>query len=392
MIKLSSSFATKISIWLILARSPFFVFFMALFFIVNNKSFFVFIKNIIPFFLLVVLSVLYSLVQGNEFSYVFGQAKDILLAVVIFLFLVAYSLSKSGGDRFIFDVIKNGFVFIAVAKIIILLYSFYYGVSPVDVIDNISDFWGVEMMTLGVEGSSMTRIQIPIDAAGPLVIFFTLHRILNSNFPLKDVIQFFLLIFSCLLTMSRFFWAESAFFIILCFLINMKSKKHFFLLSVLLVISFVLFFLTPLGETINTILGTRFDALINSSSDSTRVLQIAEINSAIRKSPIFGHGIGYYIPHFIRSDEIKYLYENQTLSMIMSLGGVGAFVLLVMIVVNVFNNSAMRCSTHKNIILTVLFFIFWLLSGSFNPLLFGASGGIVLFFSTRNSYILNDFK
>nr|WP_113867702.1 O-antigen ligase family protein [Brenneria salicis]NMN92133.1 O-antigen ligase-like membrane protein [Brenneria salicis ATCC 15712 = DSM 30166]RBP61123.1 O-antigen ligase-like membrane protein [Brenneria salicis ATCC 15712 = DSM 30166]RLM29819.1 hypothetical protein BHG07_14190 [Brenneria salicis ATCC 15712 = DSM 30166] len=378
----------KFAIYLILARSPFFVFFVALYYFFNKSGFYFFIKKIYLFIFFILLACLYSLVQGNSTGLVLGQAKDILLSLIVLFFLVSFCIVNKNGDYTVYKSLRFGFIFIAVIKILILVFAIATGTNPMDIIRSISEVWGVDMMTLGVEDSNVVRIQIPMDAITPFIIYFCVHEMLNTKVKISNILTLALLLSSVLLTMSRYFWAEAVFLVLLSFLLNGRFKSWLYSSVVVLVISFFIYFMTPLGEVINSILNARMDSMLNSASDMSRTLQINAIFTAIENKPFFGYGIGYYLPNMIRSYDVKYLYENQSLSMIMSLGAIGFLILCGMLLGSFLTPELLSGRLNvSNLIIGLIMFALWMAGGSFNPFLFGASGGIILFFCARYSHI-----
>ncbi|MFE8102964.1 O-antigen ligase family protein [Brenneria goodwinii] len=378
----------KLAIYLILARSPFFVFFVALYYFFNKSAFFAFIKKIYLFILFILIACLYSLIQGNSTRLVLGQAKDILLSLIVLFFLISFCLVNRNGDYTVYKTLKFGLIVIAVIKILILVFAIATGTNPMNIILSISEIWGVDMMTLGVEDSNVVRIQIPMDAITPFVIYFCVHEMLNGKIKISNIATLIILLSSVLLTMSRYFWAETVFLVMFSFLLNARFKSWVYSSIVVLVISSFFYFLTPLGEVINSILNARVDSMINRASDMSRTLQINAILRAIEDKPLWGYGIGYYLPEMIRSYEVKYLYENQSLSMIMSLGVIGFLIFCGMLLFSFLIPELLSGRLGViNLSIGFVMFALWMAGGSFNPFLFGASGGIILFFCARYSHI-----
>lgn len=64
-------------------------------------------------------------------------------------------------------------------------------------------------------------------------------------------------------------------------------------------------------------------------ADSVRTEQIRELVIGIKNAPIWGHGMGSFLPDLIRSEEIPFSYEAEYLSFVYQLGIVGFIILIV---------------------------------------------------------------
>lgn len=330
--------------------------------------------------ILLLIFVLYSLSLGNNQGEVFGQARDIILALTV-AFLLISSVKSTHDNRVCYNTIKLCFIIVALAKILLLLYSIISGVGLSILIKQITEVWGIQMMTLSAEGSSVGRIQIPIDSVVPYFLYFYTKEVFAKKISKFSLIFFMLLCFSMLLTFSRIMWAQTLLFIFLAIAIELKLKTKIKFFIIVALISFVLITLTPFGDTILSIINSRIgsDNNINQASDIERLIQNNGIWHEISKSPLFGNGLGYYIPTLLRSSDVKYLYESQGLSMIMTLGYFGVAVFLILIIVNVIVlNNLDRFPWGS-----FFFLSFWIFCGCYNPYLFGASGGLILYFTSE---------
>ncbi|MCK4182740.1 hypothetical protein J4541_23195, partial [Klebsiella pneumoniae] len=59
-------------------------------------------------------------------------------------------------------------------------------------------------------------------------------------------------------------------------------------------------------EYVQSAFSTRFSESTTTSSDLTRVIQLDRIEDKIHLRPILGNGLGYYIPDYLRSYDMKY--------------------------------------------------------------------------------------
>lgn len=343
------------------------------------------IVETLPFVLFICLAMMYSFNKGNDLSNVIGQARDIFLAVVVSIFLVSASLLSEDNRMLIYRTLKYCFVYIAFAKIFILLFSVFTGIPMSDIISWLRDAWNIQMMSLGVEDTFLARLQIPLDSAVPFFLYFvTKELILTEGNKAKTIATFILLIISMLLTLSRAFWAETIIIVFLAILIEASVSRVLKITIITAIILSILIVFTPIGDLVFKIIETRFNSDgANVSSDEERIWQNQGLLNAFEQMPILGHGIGYFVPDVIRSYTTPYLYESQSLSMLMTLGVFGSMVLLLLFVAMCARIISLDTSKIRGYFIPLIFLGFWLFSGSVNPLLFGASGGTILFMIAR---------
>ena len=380
-IKVNKNIFLKLTVLLIFLRSPVILLAILTYLIASKKAMVIFLSRMAPFIILMLMFVFYSFALGNNMGDIIGQTRDIILALTVAFFLVA-AAKDIGTNRVCYNVAKVCFVIVAILKIILLSYSILTGTSLLLIIEQIQKIWDIQMMTLGTEGSAVGRIQIPIDSVVPYFLYFYAKEIFETKKSKVGLIFFGLLCFSMLLTYSRLIWAQSALFIFLSILVEMRMRAKVKLIISVLLISLVVIYLTPFGDTITAIVNSRVGGdsnKTNQASDLDRILQNAGLWAEVVKAPVFGHGLGYYIPTLVRSDSNRYLYESQTLSMLMDFGYIGVAIWVIMIV-----GFLIYIDNRRKIPLgSMLFLSFWALSGTYNPYLFGASGGLILYFCSQ---------
>lgn len=371
----------KATVFLIFLRSPMVLLAIATYLLTSKKALVVFLSRIVPFVVLMLICVFYAFAMGNGQAEVVGQSRDIFLALTVAFFLITASKDMRN-NRVCYNSIKVCFIIVAILKVILLAYSIVSGTNLVTLIEAITKVWDIQMMTLGTDDSAVGRIQIPIDSAVPYFLYFYTKEIFESKRTKIGLVLFALLCFSMLLTYSRLMWAQSILFIAISIIVEMKLKAKIKLFFSAFIIGAVVMYLTPLGDTISNIIDARFGSAsdkTNQASDIVRQMQNTALWVQVKSSPLFGHGLGYYIPTFIRSTDTRYLYESQSLSMLMTLGYVGVVVWVVMLM-----GMLIFVENKRTIPLGSLFFLFfWGLCGSYNPYLFGASGGLILYFSSQ---------
>lgn len=393
--KLQRNFFIRSTIYLLALRNPLIIITILLYIFTGKYHPKKFLSHILPFLLMLLPFIFYSLVMGNDISNIFGQAKDILLCIVVFCFLLVTSESSDRNNEVVYRALKRCFVTIATLKVLIILYTAKTGIPVSDVIDWIRDKWNIQMMSLGVQDSIIFRLQIPLDSSVPFFIYFTMKEFVkDSQNKKKNALTVLMLIISMLLTLSRAFWAETVLFMMMFFLLETSVSSKVKVIFTTMISASIIFFLTPVGTIVSNIFDSRFGSSnsANSASDAERVWQNNALIRAFLENPVFGHGLGYYIPDAIRSQTTKYLYESQTLSMLMDLGVAGCSVFLALILFYIFRSVKKDGANITNCSMSLLFFLCWLFSGSVNPLLFGVSGGVMLFMSAKFSTLYTEKK
>ncbi|WP_270487265.1 O-antigen ligase family protein [Klebsiella pneumoniae] len=386
--KLKKTLFIKIFIYLMALRSPLILVSMFCYMAATRDVIKKFIINTLPFGMFLVVAILYSLSNMNSVENVLGESRDILLSVFVAVFLISCSDISDENRKLIYRTLKATFVFIAIMKVLILIFSVATGVPMPLIISWIRDSWNIQMMSLGVEGTFLARLQIPLDSAVPFFLYFVTKELILVNKNKHRIISaFILLLVSMLLTLSRAFWAETILFVGLAILFEAGVVRAFKIALVSIISTSVLLLLTPLGTLIFKLIDTRFGktSLANSASDLERVWQNQMLYNSFIDSPVFGHGLGYFIPNAMRSVTTPYLYESQSLSMLMTLGVVGTAVLLLLYVFLCIKTIYIDTNGRVKIIVPAVFLIMWIFSGSVNPLLFGASGGVIIFLTAKTS-------
>lgn len=393
MSKIKSSFFIKTTIYLLVLRSPLIIASILCYLLTHKKIFAKFTLSIIPFLIFLVVAALYSMQMNNDMGNISGQGRDILLAIIVALFLIECGRYDIGNRQIIYNSLKICLSLIACGKIFIIVFSVITGISAIDIITWITQVWDINMMKMGVGDTFITRLQIPMDSLVPFMLYFITKDLILGRGGFKTKIIFTLLAISLALTLSRSFWAQGVLFIGLAVLLEARISKIFKILALSTLIIAIIMFLTPLGDVIFAIIESRLNNQnANAASDLERDYQNNALLNAISTHPLLGHGMGYYIPNVLRSTTTPYLYESQTLSIIMDFGIIGVSILLLIFLSTCISNALNVSSKKrvKNLIMPLICFSIWLLSGSVNPFLFGASGGIIIFFFSRFHYV-DDF-
>ncbi|WP_413481326.1 O-antigen ligase family protein [Serratia proteamaculans] len=393
MSKMKSSFFIKTTIYLLVLRSPLIIVSILFYLFSHKKIFAKFIITIIPFLIFLVAAALYSMQMNNAMANISGQGRDILLAVIVALFLIECGRYDISNREIIYNSLKICLSLIACGKIFIIVFSVITGISSLDIITWITQVWDINMMKMGVGDTFITRLQIPMDSLVPFMLYFITKDMILGRGGKTAKLVFILLVISLALTLSRSFWAQGVLFIALAVLFEAKVSKILKILTFSAIGLGVILFLTPIGDIIFALIDSRLNnQSSNAASDQERAFQNNALLNAISSHPLFGHGMGYYIPNALRSITTPYLYESQTLSIVMDFGIIGVsilfFIFLSTCISNALNVNGKK--RVKNLIMPLVCFSIWLLSGSVNPFLFGASGGIIIFFFSRFHYV-DDF-
>ena len=316
---------------------------------------------------------------------VIGQTRDIFLTITVAALLIS-ACRYNDKEKICYETIRNCFVIISIAKLLMLAYAFLTGVNVTALVKQITEVWGIEMMTMGSDDSFVGRIQIPMDAVTPYFLYFYTKEVIEKRklISLPSMI-FLLLCFSMLLTFSRLMWFQTALFIMAAVFVEASMARIIKISIVGVIVVALLMYFTPLGAVIMSIIDSRINGqTINDASDIERMIQNRGIINEIYDHPLLGQGLGYYIPNLTRSASTKYLYETQSLSIVMVFGMVGVFIFLLLVFWLVMPRERKLYKYFG----PILFIFFWVVCGSFNPFLFGASGGVILYLASR----FNDIK
>lgn len=374
----------KLTVFLLTIRSPLILAAIAFYTIAERGMLKKMMVRISAYAIFIMIAAIYSLNLVNGMEEVIGQSRDILLCIVVFIFLMSASEVQEMNPSVIYNSLKFCLVLVAICKVIAIIYASATGIDPRILIELMNKNFGLGMMTLGVTDSAFFRIQIPLDAMVPIFLYFVVKEAVNKP-GTKIIVSFviIMLVISMLLTLSRVIWAETI--IIMAMALFKESKAAAFAKTTIILTIFlsIVYFFTPIGDSVAQIIDTRFGSQadsLNAGSDIQRVIQNSALYDAFMSSPLLGNGLGHYVPDVIRAQDAKYLYESQTLSMLMDLGIIGCGILMIFIIYTCYT-SALK--DGGGLLMPSIALSFWLLSGSFNPFLFGAAGGLMLFVAAK---------
>jgi len=375
-------FIALLSLFLSL-KFVFFLFFILILSLVNTSQIVMMIKSMLPFLCVILLLIFYSLSGdsiGNQLPFPFLESRDIIISVLIVSSLCSMKESVVSRKSIIRSLISIS-VFISFGKLLILIYCFKNGINPSTIVHAISDATGWQLMTYDVDESLLSRIQFPIDLVTCFLVYFQVKFLIEVRSKINLAILF-LLLFSVLITMSRAFWFISVVMLFTALLTSKnkkEKKKYIFIIIAFSVLIYGLFY-----QSVNSIVMSRVNNSQNTASDFTRALQNRNLSNSFLEKPILGHGIGYFIPSYIRGEGLnRYSYESQLLSLFMKLGIIGFISIITSLLYIVYYNRRLCLTNTKNKeSIRVVFISLWLFSGAVNPLLFAVPGGIILFLLT----------
>lgn len=324
-----------------------------------------------PTIVCVLFLISYCYLISSNPLYAMSQSKDIIVFVLVASIAYAF-VDKGNYEANIVRPIINVLTFIAGCKLLILLIAFVKGLPVSAVVQSISDFFNIMIMTLDVDNTALARINFPSDSILPIAVFYLASIIFSGKATRKDYIITSLILFSLLISMSRYQWAASAVSVFLSMLIYFRKKKALMSFAAILIAAFGAFSI----PSVNALIMERFDTKQTSFSDGVRDIQQAAIYRQIDQSPLMGHGIGYFIPTLVRSHDVPYAYELQAPALVMQVGIIGTVMLIAVLFVPLL--YAARRLGFLSGFCYIMVGVFWIGASFFNPALFSSSGGAAL--------------
>lgn len=310
-----------------------------------------------------------------------SQFKAIVITFLLPL-LTSHLLSKKVIAPFnIYKVILYSTLFISIVKVFLLLYSAVTGLGFIDITFLLSKYFNTQIMTMKI-APFIYRFELPADLAAPLALFilFLGNRLnvdLRTNRTMKSVYAI-LIIFSMFISYSRYIWAMAVVVAFIAFMLSRKIRNY----SSLIIISFLLsaIFYHPYLHSLTE----RFFSHAVSVSDNIRLHELPYLLRYFESSPIFGHGLGAYVPSLIRDHHNKYSYELQWVALLMQIGIVGVAAVCVAIYLIVF--PFICCGINKTKLAFLILLALWLSASFFNPYLTSSAAGVIFSFFVAAGY------
>ncbi|HGV9233786.1 TPA: hypothetical protein ACNOH1_004093, partial [Providencia rettgeri] len=114
-----------------------------------------------------------------------------------------------------------------------------------------------------------------------------------------------------------------------------------------------------------------------SGSSNEKFRQAILMINKLSEQPIFGYGLGSYIPEYIRNDRLKYGYEVANLSLVMQLGIIASAILISIMLISLF--LAFRKSKKSKFdVFLIISLVAFILFGFSNPVVM-SSVSVVLY-------------
>lgn len=319
------------------------------------------------FFLLIWIALSIT-VMNYDIEYLPSQSKDIIVFFLMFYICSIYAGKYCGYEHLIKKITTAIFI-VGIMKVMILAFSFATGTPVSVIIRQMGALFGTAIMTFDVESSSISRINFTSDSIIFICLFYLFMKLFREGFTKKDYVVLAVICLSALVSMSRFQWATCALSVMVALFLNLRKKKAFIVVCMMVVFSVSALSLPSVQEMIKT----RFDQRVVAASDIERNLQKRAIYAKIDESPILGNGVGYYIPTMIRSYIAKYSYELQIQALVMQFGIIGSLVIMLMILLPLaFTGRGMGVTTF---LMYMGLCVVWISGALFNPVLFSSSAG-----------------
>lgn len=331
-----------------------------------------------------------GVVNSGSLAMPISQFKAIMITF-LFPLIAFHLLSKNSITPVkIYKVILYSMVFISIAKVFLLVYSAVTGLGFIDITFLLAKYFHTQIMTMKI-APFIYRFELPSDLAAPLALFILLlGNRLNIDLRISRTIKIVyavLIVFSIFISYSRYVWAMAVVVVIIAFVLSRKIRKY----SSLLMISFLLsaIFYHPYLHSLEN----RFFSHAVSVSDNIRLHELPYLLRYFESSPIFGHGLGAYVPSLIRDPINKYSYEIQWIALLMQIGIIGVTMVCAALFLIVY--PFISRGVNKIKIALVILLALWLSASFFNPYLTSSAAGVIFSFfvaagfSTRNNIDTN---
>lgn len=315
---------------------------------------------------------LISYVKGSAYSVKFAG----ILFVSVIVLLIMYYLIQ---ERLLnLDMIIKCMLYMMILKIIAKIFieiSFLLGIIEYDAVFQLYEkiFRApASMMTMNFGSIELIRVQSPSDIVVASLLPFYLI-IPNEKEGIK-IFNFLMLGIYTVIVFSRVYIVEFACFMFVAVVFYWKKipkKVRYGGIGIIAISSLVWF--RPMVE----MLCFRFFSDNVAEADSVRTEQIRELVIGIKNAPIWGHGMGSFLPDLIRSEEIPFSYEAEYLSFIYQLGIVG-FIILIVGILCIYLKRLWIYVRNNSLEVKVFSFVCigWLLiRPAFNPSFLGLQNG-----------------
>ncbi|HHT0496709.1 TPA: hypothetical protein ACTXFX_002726 [Raoultella planticola] len=336
--------------------------------------------GMIPSVVIILIFLIITMSNVRYLPETIDQSKDIL----VFFLMSAISYSLVDRDRryeIITKTIINCLIIIGLIKFLIFVYATLTGGSVASVVSTISKLFNTSLMTMESDDVSISRINFMSDYILPIAIFIKTKEYLSKNSSRLNSIAIMILMYSIIISMSRFLWAAGILSFAMGIASDITKKKSIFIISIAVIMMAVILSLPSVQEVIEF----RMASKGVERSDDLRTLQFNAIYREFIKAPLLGNGLGYYVPTLLRSTLSKYSYELQIQALYMQMGIVGATALLLLIISTLLTQT--KKFGAKNTLFFLILISMWISGGFFNPVILSSTGGVafMLLFCTPDA-------
>jgi hypothetical protein len=323
-------------------------------------------------------TILGLLTGESEIMEVFVQLKDVASTVLIAWFCFFFIRRGLLQPESIVKSVVYATVVVGLLKIGLIVSSIFLHADPVQTIESV---FGEASLVSGDIGLGLTRLEFSSDIVGAFSLFAILCPSVSGVRARRHIVaaMVLLLVISGLISYSRYIWFVDLFAVVAALLIERRFKL--LLLSTLAVAALAGVFYEEVGPLFTA----RFSSTQVTDSDLTRVEQSKSLLQEIEGHPLLGKGMGQHA-QVIRSEQNRYSYELQWMSLLMQTGILGVAVILCLIFATARDLIAVRGPVQ---LWLAALYLLWLLGSWTNPYLTSSFAGatfgmfIALFYRVR---------
>ncbi|EPY5205979.1 hypothetical protein VBQ38_13075 [Klebsiella pneumoniae] len=325
--------------------------------------------GMMPAVFIVLVFLIVTMLNVRYIPETIAQSKDIL--VFFLMASISYSLvDKERRYEVITKTIINCLVVIGIIKFLIFAFAALTGGSVAGVVSMISKIFNTSLMTMESDDVSISRINFMSDYILPMAIFIKTKQYLRKGSPRFSSIVIIILMYSIIISLSRFLWAAGLLGLAMGIASDINKKKSLLIILFAIIMIAIVLSLPSVQEVIEF----RMASKGVERSDDLRTLQSNAIYREFEKAPLLGNGIGYYVPSLLRSTLSRYSYELQIQALYMQMGIIGASTLLLLIIGTLL--TQIRGFGIKNTLFYCILICLWMAGGFFNPVILSSTGGV----------------
>lgn len=347
------------------------VFILIIVFISLNKKILIDKKTLIWVLVGISFILVYSIVslfRGVEFDDYISH----VIPVILFCFYI-YLLNRIVlvcGDVYLINSLKSVLFCLAAIKLTFFLLD-QFGIFPVvDYLLAVKLIFNYEIITLQTDyGARLHQSSDYLFLLYPLVIYYNKQGVLLKNNyylnKISDLLLFFIITFAIVITYSRALWVF--------YLVNMLVLVYSYNKKIIIAIPIV-FTGFLLVDGFSEFILARYSGEFAEASDYERFIMLDYMIESINQYPLFGLGLGGYMRDYVRFDDLKWNYELQLLSLMVSYGLVGFILLIILLSLFVLKNWT---AVNKIGFLYMSTISSWIIVNIFNCFAFTSFGSII---------------